>query len=116
MLSVLLLQFAKFSCVHHNRARFRNVLMYSVGSVKSSHSVRIGFLYPNCEQRNKTYQDSQSDPSFFNDILTEGMLFNKILLETLRFATYRDKLSDFNDSFMMPSCLMTRQRTDLIKN
>ena len=32
ILSVLLLQFGKFSCVHHNMSRFRNVLRYSVGS------------------------------------------------------------------------------------
>ena len=32
-LSVLLLQFAKFPCVYHNRPRFRNVLRYGVGSV-----------------------------------------------------------------------------------
>ena len=30
ILSVLPLQFARFSCVHHNRARFGNVLIYVV--------------------------------------------------------------------------------------
>ena len=33
ILKVLLLQFAKFSCGHHNRARFPKVLMYGGGSV-----------------------------------------------------------------------------------
>ena len=33
ILSVLLLQFGKFSCVHQNMSRFRNVLRYSVVSV-----------------------------------------------------------------------------------
>ena len=32
-LSVLLLQFAKFSCVHWNKARFGNVWIHAVGSV-----------------------------------------------------------------------------------
>ena len=32
-MGVLLLQFAKISCVHQNRARFGNVLLYGVGSV-----------------------------------------------------------------------------------
>ena len=38
-----------------------------------------------------------------------------ILLEIMRFPTYRDIYSGFNDSSMMMSCLMIRQRTDLIK-
>ena len=33
ILSVLLLQFGKFSSVHHKKPRFRNVLRYGVGSV-----------------------------------------------------------------------------------
>ena len=33
VLSVLLLQLARFLCVHHNRARFGNVFLYGVGSV-----------------------------------------------------------------------------------
>ena len=33
ILSVFLLQFGKFSCFHHKRSRFRNVLGFGVGSV-----------------------------------------------------------------------------------
>ena len=43
------------------------------------------------------------------------MLFNKVLLETMRFATYRDKQSEFKDSFLMTSCSLIKQKTDLIK-
>ena len=34
-----------------------------------SYSVMIGFLYPNCDQRNNTYQDSQPGPRAFIDVL-----------------------------------------------
>ena len=118
ILHVLLLQkLAKFSCVHQNRARFVNVLMYDMGSVNQVILLGQALFTPtliNVTRRIKTTNLIRFSTSKYVDKEC-FLLFKKVLLKTMSFETYRDKQCDFNDSFMMTSCPMIRQRTDLIK-
>ena len=69
---------------------FRQRFNVWYGFGQPSYYVKICFVYPNSDQRNTTYYDNESDPIFFINIRRSGMLFNKILLKIMRFATYRD--------------------------
>ena len=69
ILKVLLLQkFAKLSCVHQNRARFSNVLMYSMASVNQVIPLGGAFFTPAVINVTRRIKDNQSNPIFIINI------------------------------------------------
>ena len=61
------------------------------------------------------HYDRHANPSLFFDILRNGLVYSKVRLDTTRSATYKESYFGLNESFLMTSCPMIRQNTDLIK-